>query len=200
MTRRAARGTTRIVPAAARGEGGQTAAAGCPCYHPPMAGIGLSPTLVDETLAAFVTQRVSIVAASRDHANVPSLTRAIGCRVADDRRTVTVFVDATQAGALLADVLAAGVIAVVFSQPSTHRTFQLKGVDAARVPVSDADRECIARYADMMVEEILQIGQPEAFTRAMLAGTPTGVVAIAFTPCAAFDQTPGPRAGARLGS
>jgi len=158
------------------------------------------PALVDESLAQFITGGVSVIVASRDAANVPSLTRAIGCRVAGDRRTVTVFVDATQAGAVLGDVLASRAIAVVFSQPSTHRTYQLKGVDAARVALADGDRERIARYPDRMIGEIGKLGLPETFTRAMLASAPADVVAIAFTPCAAFDQTPGPRAGAKLGS
>lgn len=163
-----------------------------------MADSDRSPALVDDALAMFVQQAVSIVVASRDAANVPSLTRGIGCRVAADRRTVTVFVAAAQAGALLADLLASGVIAVVFSQPSTHRTFQLKGVDAVRVAMTDVDRGSVARYADMMVGELQGLGFSEAFTRAMVAGAPTDIVAIAFTPSSAFDQTPGPRAGAKL--
>ena len=158
------------------------------------------PVPVDETLARFIAGAVSIIVASRDAANVPSLTPAIGCRVTRDRRTVTLFVDATQAGALLGDVLASHALAVVFSQPSTHRTYQLKGVDAARVALTEADRERIARYPDMMIGELGKLGLPETFTRATLASVPADVAAIAFTPCAAFDQTPGPRAGAKLGS
>ena len=64
------------------------------CYHQRMAATA-GPALLDEEGAAFVQGGVSIVAASRDAALVPSIGRVVGCRVAADRRRVTVFVAAS---------------------------------------------------------------------------------------------------------
>ena len=86
--------------------------------------------LIDEELAAFLHSGVSVHAASRDAANVPCLVRGVGCRVSADRRRVTIFLLASQCGPMLGHFAANGAIAFVASQPSTHRTVQLKATDA----------------------------------------------------------------------
>ena len=92
-------------------------------------------TILDAELAAFLESGVSIHAASRDAGCVAHLSRAIGCRVDADRRRVTLFLLASQSGAILADFRANGAIAAVFSLPTSHRTVQLKGRDAALAPL-----------------------------------------------------------------
>ena len=154
--------------------------------------------LLDEDHAAFIQGGVSIIAASRDAANVPSLARAIGCRVSADRRQVTIFMVVPAAERLLDDVSRSGRIAVVFTEPPTHRTIQLKGTDAAIVPAVPADRRVVKAYADALVVGIGIVGQPECLVRAMLAHAARELTAITFTPAAAFTQTPGPRAGTPL--
>ena len=49
-----------------------------------------------------------------------------------------------------------------------------------------------------MEQEVEQVGFRPIFTRAMLAHRLEDVVAISFEPVQAFDQTPGPKAGAAL--
>jgi hypothetical protein len=154
------------------------------------------PPLLDAGHAAFVTGGVSIIAASTDAANVPSVERAIGCKVSADRRRVTIFVAASSARALVADIRRAGRVAVVFSDPPTHRALQLKGTDAEVVRVQPADHRVVAAYRAAFAAAIGSIGHPPELARAALACPPDEVVAIAFTPAAAFVQTPGPRAGA----
>ena len=156
--------------------------------------------LLDEALAAFVQTGVSINAASRGAGNVPAVARANGCRVAADRRTVAIIVPASKSAALLEAVRASGAIAVVFSEPSTHRTYQLKGTDATVVPATDADHAAAVRWVDAFAAVLAPLGYPENVFRAMLAADPADLVAVRFTPTAAFDQTPGPRAGAPLAS
>jgi hypothetical protein len=157
-------------------------------------------TVLDAEQAAFIQSGVSILVASRDAANVPRHARALGCRVGDDRRKVTVFLAAFQAAGLLAAIRSERVIAVAFNLPSTHRALQLKGGDAVAVPAEPADLACAARYADALVADIGSFGWSEAFGRTLLWFEPAELTAVTFTPTAAFDQTPGPRAGTRLGS
>ena len=85
-------------------------------------------------------------------------------------------------------------IAVVFSQPSTHRTIQLKGSDARVVKVTAADRAIAARHLRDWSEDLCRIGYTPEFANAVRGAAPR-LAAIAFTPSAAFQQTPGPGAG-----
>ncbi len=49
-----------------------------------------------------------------------------------------------------------------------------------------------------MVQEVGQVGYGPQYVAAMLAAPLQDVVAVSFTPTSAFDQTPGPRAGAQV--
>jgi hypothetical protein len=156
--------------------------------------------LLDEDLVAFVQGGVSIVAASRDSGNVPVLARAAGCLVSTDRRRVTVLLPSGQAGALVGAVRSSGALAVVFSQPTTHRTVQLKGTDAAPVPLEHEHLERLDSYPARFAAELVALDYKERFARTLVAASPDDVTAIAFSPTEAFTQTPGPEAGEPLRS
>lgn len=156
--------------------------------------------LVDEAHAAFIQSGVSVVAASRDPRNSPTIARAIACRVSADRRRITIFLPRSQSGALLADIEANRLLAVVFSQPSTHRTIQLKTDDAAVVPLAPGDAERIAEHAGLVIADIRQLGYGEVLLHAFFGYAADDIAPVAFTPATAFTQTPGPGAGARLGN
>jgi hypothetical protein len=153
---------------------------------------------LDEDNAAFVQRGVSIVAASRDAALVPSIARATGCVVSSDRRQVTIFAIASQSLQLLADVRESRRIAVVFSQPTTHRTLQLKADDARIRSLREDERAVLARYVDAFATEIGKLGHTGAQAHIMFECRDEDVVAIDFRPNAAFEQTPGPKAGSPL--
>jgi hypothetical protein len=153
---------------------------------------------LDEANAAFIRCGVMVSVASRDAYHVASLARALGCRVAPDRRRVTAFLAASQAEVLLRDLRDTGTIAVVFTQPSTHRTIQLKGTDASVGPPEPGDFALIEANAAALVTDVAVLGYTEIFARTMLAFEPNDLVAVTFTPTAAFAQTPGPQAGKRL--
>jgi hypothetical protein len=155
--------------------------------------------LIDAQRSAFVTGGVSIVAASRGPDNAPTIARAAGCRVSPDGRRITLLFSASQAAALLESVRATGALSAVFSQPSTHRTIQLKGADAAVAPARPDDGLLVERYADAFVAELRPLGYSEQLIRALIWGSPEEFVAVSFSPSSAFDQTPGPRAGAPIG-
>lgn len=157
-----------------------------------------SDALVDADQAAFMQRGVSITVGACNAANMPSLVRAVGCRVSPDLRRVTVFVSKSQASVLLHDIHSNGKIAVVFSEPSTHRTMQLKGSDALVGALDEGDFALIAEHEDAFVQELEPIGFRESVVRTLLAYVPDDMVGITFTPSAAFSQTPGPGAGEPL--
>ena len=157
-----------------------------------------SGTVLDPAHAAFIMSPVVVTAASRDARNVPSVCIAAGRRIADDRRRITIFVCPARAGTLVADAAATGALAVVFCEPASNRTLQVKGFDAVVEPLADGDAALLAAYAEAMIPVYTAVDAPAAHARSVL-GCPGGeLVAISFTPAAAFVQTPGPRAGEPL--
>lgn len=150
----------------------------------------LSPDLV-----AMMARGVSVNVASRDERLRPSAMRAMGSAVDARAGTVTVYLARRQAGQLLRDIEATGCIAVIFSQPYTHLTVQLKASAATMRPATEEDRPLLQRYLACMEEEIARVGHPPTITRAIFAWQLDDLVAVTFTPEQAFEQTPGPNAG-----
>lgn len=162
-------------------------------------GVAATPVLDAEHAAFIVQPGISLTVASRRAGNLPELGRALGCRVAPDRSRVTLLVPGTQLAPLAEALRESRAIAVVFSQPATHRTIQLKGTDAALEPIAPGDLELSARWVDGFVAALAPYGIGGALVRAFLWCDPAELVAVSFTPGAAFQQTPGPGAGAPLG-
>lgn len=157
-----------------------------------------APPPLSADVLAMMVRGVSVNVASRDAALRPSLMRAVGSDVAPDGSRITVYLARSQSGQLLQDIASTGRLAVVFSQPSTHRSVQLKASAATLRPAVEADVPVLARYLASMESEVARVGFPPPLTRAMLAYRLDDLVAVTFTPDEAFDQTPGPRAGKPL--
>jgi hypothetical protein len=157
-----------------------------------------NPPLLDEQHAAFIQGGVSVIVATRNTELVPDAVRGCGCRVSKDRRSVTVLIDPGRAGSVIEDIGSNRMIAVVFSQPSTHRTIQLKGTDARLVRISPGDRALAVKHLAAWVEDLCSVGYRPEFARVLHGEAPRAMVAVAFTPTSAFQQTPGPGAGERL--
>lgn len=158
----------------------------------------MPPHVLTEDHAAFLEAPISVTVASRDARRVPSVVRASACRVSADRRRVTLLLPTRQARQVLADIAATGAIAVVCSQPSTHRTLQFKGSDARPEALRPDDPGLVAAHTQGFTEELLPLG----YTRDLaltVHDVPGGELsAVSFSVDAVFDQTPGPRASARV--
>ena len=154
--------------------------------------------LLSPELIAMVDHGVSAIVSSCDAALRPSIMRAVGSAITPDGRSITVYLSRPQCRQLLQDVATTGRIAVVFSEPHSHRAVQVKASSARTRAAQAADQAILQRYLAAMELEIGRIGIDPSFTRSMLAHRLEDLVAISFEPSQAFDQTPGPRAGASL--
>lgn len=141
---------------------------------------------------------VSVIVSSCNASLRPSIMRAVGSAITADGRSITVYMARSQSRQLLQDVAATGRIAVVFSEPSTHLTVQVKASQARIRDAQVSDEAVLQRYLQSMEREIALVGYGPPLVRAMLAHELDDVVAISFEPEQAFDQTPGPKAGAAL--
>lgn len=159
----------------------------------------MTPPRIDPQMLAAMTRGISVIVGSRDAQQRPSIMRAVGSKVSADGGDITVYLSRRQSRQLLQDIAATGHIAVVFSEPATHRTVQLKATRTSLRAAGAEDAPELARYLASMEQEILRVGYPPEMTQAMLAHRLEDVVAVHFQPEQAFDQTPGPRAGTALG-
>jgi hypothetical protein len=144
-----------------------------------------------------MARHVSIIVGSRDARQRPHLMRAVGCRLSADRRRVTVLMPQGSGQAVLDDLCDNGQIAVVFSEPSSNRTLQLKGGDATVLPCEPGDAALAEAYLQGFVDEIGQLGFAAEVAHTMLRHC-DALMAVHFTVAAAFEQTPGPAAGEPL--
>ena len=158
----------------------------------------MNAPLLDADRIAMVAKGVSAIVASCSAALQPSLMRAVGSRISADGQRVTVFLRRSQSAQLLRDIADTGQIAVVFSEPSTHRTLQIKAGAASQRPATADDLPVLQAYLASMQHEVGLVGYGPRYVAAMLSAPLDDVVAVGFTPAVAFDQTPGPRAGAAL--
>jgi hypothetical protein len=155
--------------------------------------------LEEEHAAILRTEYLSIIAASTGPDNVPSLARALGCRVSSDLRQVRLLFCASGARELLKHISANGRIAVVFSLPSTAVSLQLKGFDARLVKTESNDLDLARSYRAAFVEHVRQLGYAAHLIDALVACEPDDLATVTFTPAEAFSQTPGPGAGRAVG-
>ena len=156
-------------------------------------------TLSPEDRAFLQIEHLSMVAASRSSKNIPFLARAVGRRFGPDLRQITLFFSSADAQDMLERIAGSGMIAAVFSLPSTHQTLQLKGSDARIDKVLKNDVQLVASYRRAVVDQLEELGFARPLIDTMLACEPGDLSAVTFTPSAAFSQTPGPNAGRAIG-
>ena len=146
----------------------------------------------------MMARGVSVIVSSCGHDLTPSLMRAVGSQVSPQGERITVFLNRQQSTQLLRDVASTGRVAVVFSEPHSHRTVQVKSSHARLREITPDDAPALQRYLEAMQGELDRIGFAPDFAAAMLAHRFDDLSAIEFTPSQAFDQTPGPHAGQPL--
>lgn len=152
--------------------------------------------ILDAEHAAFITSDgLSINAASAGADGFANLARCLGCRINSERNRIILFLAATPAAAFLADIKRNGRIAAVFCKPVSHRTIQVKGVDAQRGRFPPEDIGRVQRFRETLSDELLLFGEPGPVTLAMLDAPDDDLAVVTFTPQVAFSQTPGPNAG-----
>jgi hypothetical protein len=156
------------------------------------------PPLIGPEQAALLARPISANVATRDEAQRPHLTRAVGFRLWADLRRVTVFLNPATSGCVLDDLRANRQIAVVFSEPATHLTVQLKADDAVVAPPAPGDALHLRAYREAFAGALGALGYPAQVAQTILEVADADLVAVHFTPAAGFDQTPGPRAGQAL--
>ena len=157
-------------------------------YPPPAVG-------VPGSLAPLLEGLVAVHVATRDADLVPDEVMAAAAIPAPQGRSVTVYLPLATSGTALANLRDNGEIAVVLSQPLTHRTVQLKGRVGELRAAREDERAAVERLAAAFDAEVAAIGLPPA---ALRRRNRWPCAAATFAVREAYEQTPGPRAGEPL--
>ena len=148
------------------------------------------------SLITFLEHGVSIHMGTRNARLEPNGVRVIAVIADADRQHLTAYLPSADAAAVLADLDANGQAALAFARPADDRACQIKG---ECVSVRDAEPAERARVQDQwqgLVEQMAMVGIPPEATQGWSTWP---CVAVRLRVTAAFDQTPGPGAGSRLG-
>ncbi len=154
--------------------------------------------VIDADHAAFLQRGVALGVAACGPSGLPSMARALGCRLSDDGRRVRLVLSAVQGAELLAHVAASGKLAAVFCEPATQRTVQLKSETAAIAALEVADLQAVARYRVALLQALVPLGYERPLAEALLASSDAELAVLEFAPAEAYSQTPGPNAGQPL--
>lgn len=131
---------------------------------------------------------------SADSAGRPQMAPAWGPRTNADG-TMSVFLDTARAGKTLANFALNRHLAVILADPISYRSIQVKGEWLGASRPSDSDIEAVQRHREAFASNLALVGDnPEAIRNLWMED----VTRIDFSVTAAFDQTPGPSAGAPL--
>ncbi len=154
--------------------------------------------MLDSDNCAFIQTGVSISLAACGQDRLPSMSRGMGCKVFDGGKKVGVFLKRSQSADLLENIRFGGKVANVFSLPSSNRTLQLKGADAQVLPFDPNDLPLVEAHISDFLQEVIPLGLTEDVVCTLFSYTADDLVTVIYSPCAAFSQTPGPKAGTPL--
>lgn len=121
--------------------------------------------------------------------------RATGLRIHPDGLHVTVYLPAATSRNTVTDVTENPRVAILVSQPLSHRSFQIKGAVTQVAQAPDDARAFIEEYLAGFARVLETIGMPYEVVM-MLSHWPSLALEVRLSEL--YLQTPGPGAGARL--
>ena len=137
----------------------------------------------------------TILVGTRDTSLNPEITRGWGPTILPDGHTIDVCVSLSAGAKTLENLRYSDEIAVTFSHTATYKTVQLKGQFLESGELTPRDLEAFERQKNIFLEQTKVHGIPPNIVSRLFT---TDLVRIRFVVCEAFEQTPGPGAGAKL--
>ena len=151
--------------------------------------------VVDQELKEFIESGIGVLVGTVDATGRPRLAYAWGPRVHPGGSRVSVYVDLARSGPLLNGREVNPQIAATFTDPISLRSVQLKGRILEVADPNEAERTWVVGHRDAFAATTALIGdQPHVIRNLWMEET----VRIDLSVERAFDQTPGPNAGASL--
>jgi hypothetical protein len=151
---------------------------------------------ISDEIRVHILENVgTILVGTRDAALTPEITRGWGPTILPDGHTMDVCVSLSAGAKTLENLRGSDEIAVTFSHTVTYKTIQLKGRFLESGEVTSQDWEAFERQKNIFLEQTKMHGLSLSIVSRLF--TPD-LVRIRFIVHEAFEQTPGPGAGAKL--
>lgn len=157
---------------------------------PEQPGIAITPSI-----ANFLESGLSLLVGTRSRELVPEALRAVAARVLPDRRHVALFVPLATAARTIENLRDNGRVAVTFSNPLDHTTFQAKGHMTQMARAADSELPWLEAYFREFAAKLDLVGLPPKVTYRMARWPAWNVE---FRVEEMFAQTPGPLAGSAI--
>jgi hypothetical protein len=156
-----------------------------------------SPFLqISDGIRAHILESVgTILVGTRDAALTPEVTRGWGPTILPDGHTMDVCVSLSAGAKTLENLRDCDEVAVTFCHTSTYKAVQLKGRFLESGELTPQDLEAFERQKDIFLEQTKVFGISLSIASRLF--TPD-LVRLRFVVHEAFEQTPGPGAGAKL--
>jgi hypothetical protein len=151
--------------------------------------------MADARIRRCTDPGTSVLIGTVDANGAPATCRGIALVSADGCATATVYAPMATSQQTIANLAATGRLAVVACHPIDHCATQLKGHSRAVRLATDEEGAFVRRRLEEFADVLDQIGTPRRVTR-RLAHWPA--FAIEMQVDEIYDQTPGPKAGARM--
>ena len=148
-----------------------------------------------QDITRCLDQNVSVMVGSVDSRGEPSTCRALALTSTDGLSSLTVYVPVSTSRETIANIAATGRLTVVATHPIDHHSLQMKGTAATARLARQDEAEAVHRGLLGFGALLNTIGIPPRVTNAV---TWWPAFAIEMRVEEIFDQTPGPRAGARV--
>ena len=154
--------------------------------------------ILDGQTAAWMAAGVVVTAASRDAAHLPSLASVLACQPQAGGARLRFVIGRSANEAFRRDLAAGGPLAIVFSEPTTFRTLQVKASGAVAVAVDPGDADRVRAHAVAERAELVATHNSESFVSSFLDVDTADIAAYERVVEEIYSQTPGPGAGARV--
>lgn len=125
----------------------------------------------------------------------PAICRGLAARSLTDGR-IEVLAAVSVSDDVVEAVAATGKVAYVAAHPGNNRALHIKGRDAEIFMPTAADADWFSRNGERFVAQVIQLGfDGEHIFKQWYGFAVERLRGVRFTPCGAWDQTPGPGAG-----
>ena len=145
----------------------------------------------------FIASGVAHQVGARSADGMPCICRALAAQEEADGRVV-VLISGESGYEVLDAIRANGLVSLVMVAPESFRALHLKGSDATVESGELHYRPLVEQRRLRFQRQLESHGFPSEYTHAWYSIDGVELMAIRFTPNGAWNQTPGPGAGARV--
>lgn len=151
---------------------------------------------IDDELKDLVESGVAVVIGTTDADRRPNVVYGWGPRVVEDGRLLQVFLERARSAPTCQNLDATGAVAITVADPITYRSVQFKGRHRRTEPAAEGDEAWVRRHRQAFSSAVALVGDSPGVRRN--AWMEDELLRLEVELEAAFDQTPGPNAGAPL--